>query len=60
MTDGEWAEVLRKSKEGAVLAASKVGAAWKANRAMKEAQQAVISELRLQIARLDQRIARNA
>lgn len=60
MTDKEWAEVLRKAEEGKTLATEKVSAAWRANRALKDAQQAAISELRQQIARLDQSIARNS
>ena len=60
MTNEEWADVLRKAKEGKVLAPEKVGAAWKANRALKEAQEASIKGLRQQIAQLDQNIARNS
>lgn len=60
MTDDEWAEVLQKAEEGTTLATEKVSAAWKANRALKAAQEAVANELRQQIARLDQSVARNA
>lgn len=59
MTDEEWSEVLRRADEGAKLATEKVSAAWKANRALKDAQQASIDGLRRQIAALDQSIARN-
>jgi hypothetical protein len=59
MTDEEWAEVLQKAEDGKTLATDKVGAAWKANRALKAAQQASIDGLRRQIAALDQSIARN-
>lgn len=59
MTDEEWAEVLRKAGDGKVQAADKVSAAWKANRALKDAQQATIDRLRKDIAALDQSIARN-
>ena len=60
MTDEEWAEVLRRAAEGAKLATVKVSAAWKANRSLKDAQQASIDGLRRQIAALDQSIARSA
>jgi hypothetical protein len=60
MTDEEWAEVLRRADEGVKLANEKVSAAWKANRAVKGAQKAIIDGLRKQIAALDQSIARNA
>ncbi|WP_156404692.1 hypothetical protein [Sphingomonas sp. Root241] len=59
MTDEEWAEVLQKAEDGKKLATAKVSAAWKANRALKDAQQASIDGLRRQIAALDQSIARN-
>ena len=59
MTDEEWAEVLQKAEDGKKLATAKVNAAWKANRALKDAQQASIEGLRRQIAALDQSIARN-
>ena len=59
MTDEEWAEVLRRAEEGKTAATEKVSAAWKANRALKDAQQASIDGLRRQIAALDQSIARN-
>lgn len=59
LTDEEWAEVERKAKEGKVLAPVKVSAAWKANRALKGAQQESIDGLRKQIAALDLIIARN-
>lgn len=59
MTDTEWAEVLQKAEDGKKLATAKVSAAWKANRALKDAQQASIDGLRRQIAALDQSIARN-
>lgn len=58
-TDEEWAEVLQKAKDGKTQAPEKVRAAWKANRVLKAAQEAVANELRQQIARLDQSIARN-
>ena len=60
MTDAEWAEVLRKSEEGAKLANGKVSAAWKANRALKDAQQATIDGLRKQISALDLSITKIA
>lgn len=59
MADDEWAEVLRRADEGATQAPDKVSAAWKANRALKDAQQASIDGLRRQIAALDHSIARN-
>ena len=59
MTDEEWAEVLQKAEDGKKLATAKISAAWKANRALKGAQQASIDGLRRQIAALDQSIARN-
>lgn len=59
MTDEEWAEVLRRAKEGKTAATEKVSAARKANRVLKDAQQASIDGLRRQIAALDQSIARN-
>lgn len=57
-TNEEWGEVLRKANEGKTLAAEKVGVAWRANRALKETQQASINQLRQQIAQLDQSIAK--
>lgn len=60
MTDEQWAEVLQRADEGAKQASAKVSAAWKANRALKDAQQGTIDGLRKQIATLDQSIARNA
>ncbi|MEH6791751.1 hypothetical protein [Parasphingorhabdus sp.] len=60
LTDEEWAEVLRKADEGKTLAAKKVNEAWKANRALKAAQQTGTNELRQQIARLDQTIAQTS
>lgn len=57
MTDEEWAEVLQKASDGKVQAPDKVSAAWKANRALKDAQQGTIDGLRKQIAALDQSIA---
>jgi len=60
LTNEEWAEVLRRATEGAAQATAKVSAAWKANRSLKDAQQASIDGLRRQIAALDQSIARNA
>lgn len=59
MTNEEWAEVLQKAEDGKKLATAKVSAAWKANRALKGAQQALINGLRRQLAALDQSIARN-
>lgn len=59
LTDEEWSEVERKAKEAKKDAGNKVSAAWAANRTLKSAQETVISELRQQIARLDQKIARN-
>jgi hypothetical protein len=60
LTDEEWAEVLQKADEGSTLATEKVSAAWKANRALKAAQAEFANELRQQIARLDQSVAKNA
>lgn len=59
MTDEEWARILQKAEDGKKLATAKVSAAWKANRALKDAQHALIDGLRRQIAALDQSIARN-
>jgi hypothetical protein len=58
MTDEDWAQVLRKAREGKTLAAERVSAAWKANRALKGAQQASINGLRQQVAQLDRSITR--
>ena len=41
MTDEEWAEVLQKAEDGKKLATAKISAAWKANRALKGAQQSI-------------------
>ena len=60
MTDEQWAKVLRKASDGKVQAAEKVSAAWKANRALKDAQQAAIDGLRKQIAALDHSITKSA
>lgn len=60
MTDEQWAEVLRRADESATEASAKVGAAWKANRALKDAQQATIDGLRKQIAALDLSITKTA
>lgn len=60
MSDEKWAEVLQRAEDGKKLATAKVIAAWKANRALKDAQQASIDGLRRQIAALDQSISRNA
>jgi len=59
LTDEEWAEVERKAEESKPLATEKVSAAWKANRALKAAQEKVANELRQQIAQLDHSIAKN-
>lgn len=59
MTDEQWAEVLKRADESAKQASAKVSAAWKANWALKDAQQGTIDGLRMQIAALDQSIARN-
>lgn len=60
MTDEQWAKVLRRADEGAKHASVKVSAAWKANRALKDAQQATIDGLRRQIAALDLSITKTA
>ena len=60
MTDEEWADVLRKASDGKMQATEKVSAAWKANRALKDAQQATINRLRKQIAALDLSITKTA
>ncbi|OYX64265.1 MAG: hypothetical protein B7Y88_11290, partial [Sphingomonadales bacterium 32-64-17] len=59
-TDEEWADILKRSSEGEKSASEKVSAAWAANRALKVAQETVIQEMRKQIAKLDQTIARMA